>query len=507
MNRRVSSYSKILLHPFRWLAMGVSFLLWVGCQPENASQQQSTDASQKEDSIQLSSGGGSRGRGDSGRSVEGVIRREVLPGMGDATGSYHLLSIGIDTYVDWPKLETARHGAESVAQVLTNEYAFFEPGNVRMLLDNDATENNILAELRDLANADRVAPEDSIVIYYAGHGHLDDLTGEGSWIPWDSDTENPGAWIPNVRIKTIIAATPARHVFLISDSCFSGDFFRLRQRGNEKIPERGIEIIANQEVDRKFRMRSRSGLSSGSIEPVMDGGADGHSVFTYFFLRALQGASEPFVLPQDLYYRVYNSVKASDAEQTPQFAPLSGTNGELGQFVLFRKGGAVIDKQLAEMRERNNRLEAQMKRITQEQEENARRQAEQEAELALLQEEINRKSREMSERTGVSTANGSDEFSELVANYTQLNTVRANQAAQLQQLKEREAKLKAAQERIERERRAKELADAKAVFDQDYQAYTNLLASPFTQEEQKMTLWKAIAKKYGVVEADLEELG
>ena len=125
--------------------MGVSLLLWVGCQPENASQQQSTDASQKEDSIQLSSGGGSRGRGDSGRSVEGVIRREVLPGMGDATGSYHLLSIGIDTYVDWPKLETARHGAESVAQVLTNEYAFFEPGNVRMLLDNDATENNILA--------------------------------------------------------------------------------------------------------------------------------------------------------------------------------------------------------------------------------------------------------------------------------------------------------------------------------------------------------------------------
>ena len=103
-----------------------------------------------------------------------------------------------------------------------------------------------------------------MIIYYAGHGHLDDLTGEGSWIPWESDTRNPQAWISNARIKTIIAAMPARHVFLVSDSCFSGDFFRGQRN-------RGIEVIKNEQVKDEYLLMSRTAITSGSLEPVSEG--------------------------------------------------------------------------------------------------------------------------------------------------------------------------------------------------------------------------------------------
>jgi hypothetical protein len=447
--------------------------------------------------LPISSAGETRSRGQSDRSVGEVLRREVLPEMGESTGSYHLLSIGVDEYLDWPALQTAVNGANAVAEVLTNEFAFFDSGNVRLLLNNEATEGNILAELRDLANKDRVKPEDSVIIYYAGHGHLDDLTGEGSWIPWESDTRNPQAWISNARIKTIIAAMPARHVFLVSDSCFSGDFFRGQRN-------RGIEVIKNEQVRDEYLLRSRTAITSGSLEPVSDGGAAGQSVFTYFLLKAFREIKEPYVVVHDIFDRVRRGVEVN-AEQRPQIGILSGTNGEQGMFVLFRKGGKVVDEQLAEMRERNNRLEAQMQRVEQEREENARRQAEKEAELARLKEEIDEKSREMNQKTGASV--GTDEFGELVAYFTQLSQVRANQADQLRQLREREERLRQEQARIERQKAEKALAEKKAVFDADYQSYTNLLANPFVEDAQKRALWGSLAKKYGVADEDLEDLG
>ncbi len=429
--------------------------------------------------------------------VENSIARRVLPGMGEAVGSYHLLSIGIDQYLDWPRLNTAVNGAVSVASTLTNQYAFFEPGNVRLLLDNEATEGNILAELRDLANKDRVQPEDSVVIYYAGHGHLDDLTDEGSWIPWESDTRNPESWISNARIKTIIAAMPARHVFLVSDSCFSGDFFRGKRN-------RGIEIIKNEQVRDEYLLRSRTAITSGALEPVADGGADGQSVFTYFFLKALRQIREPYVMTHEIFDRVRRGVEAN-ADQRPQSGMLSGTNGEQGLFVLFRKGDAIIDQQLVEMRERNNRLEAQMLRVEQERAENIRRQEEKEAELARLQAEIEEKSNQMA-NLGTGAA-GSDAFAELAAYYTQLNTVRANQAEQLKKLKERQKRLEEEQARIEEEKRQKELAVTKASFESDYQVFTNLLVNPFTKADAKVALWKAIAQKYDIESEILDEFG
>lgn len=64
-----------------------------------------------------------------------------------------------------------------------------------MLEDQAATRPAIIRKLHELARA--MKPDDSLVIYYAGHGHLDQATGVGSWIPVEAEPDDPAAWISN----------------------------------------------------------------------------------------------------------------------------------------------------------------------------------------------------------------------------------------------------------------------------------------------------------------------
>jgi len=75
------------------------FVLASGCQPSGENVNDEVEV------LPISSAGGTRSRGQADRSVGEVLRREVLPEMGESTGSYHLLSIGVDEYLDWPALQ------------------------------------------------------------------------------------------------------------------------------------------------------------------------------------------------------------------------------------------------------------------------------------------------------------------------------------------------------------------------------------------------------------------
>lgn len=76
-------------------------------------------------------------------------------------------------------------------------------GNIRELFDDEATADNIDLALRAYAGADDAAlkEDDSLLIYYAGHGNLDEITGTGAWVPVDARKDSAAAWIDNSRIK------------------------------------------------------------------------------------------------------------------------------------------------------------------------------------------------------------------------------------------------------------------------------------------------------------------
>ncbi|MDH4206473.1 MAG: caspase family protein, partial [Desulfobacteraceae bacterium] len=102
-------------------------------------------------------------------------------------GAYWALIIGINDYKDpkIPDLETAVKDARAMAELLCERYGF----QVKLLLDRKATKEAIYQALRNLASSTK--SDDSVLIYYAGHGDLDRTYNDGWWIPVDAKGGKP----------------------------------------------------------------------------------------------------------------------------------------------------------------------------------------------------------------------------------------------------------------------------------------------------------------------------
>jgi hypothetical protein len=89
-----------------------------------------------------------------------------------------------------------------------------------------------------------------------------------------------------------------------------------------------------------LKAKSRTVLSSGGLQPVMDGGGGGHSVFANAFIKALDG-NQGLLEGQELFRTVSASVIAvaanNDIEQVPQYAPISHAGHEAGEFFFMPK--------------------------------------------------------------------------------------------------------------------------------------------------------------------------
>jgi hypothetical protein len=195
------------------------------------------------------------------------------PGVLQNVGHHWLLAIDINEYAHWPKLNTASNDAREVARTMTRDYGF-DPDRVITLYDQEATIDNILSAFVKLKA--QVKAEDSVMVYYAGHGLLDDFDA-GSWVPVNAREQKIGDYITTDRINRMIATLVAKHVFLVADACYSGALFTSRGR------QVSNEINESYFLDRVKRA-SRQALTSGGIEEVQDDGREGHSVFAYHFL-------------------------------------------------------------------------------------------------------------------------------------------------------------------------------------------------------------------------------
>lgn len=262
------------------------------------------------------------------RTVIGQRGVAVIPVQspdGSSVGKQWLVLIAIDKYENMPALRACVKDATALRDVLTSRYQFDE---VIQLYDEKATREDIVELLRSIAK--KTQPEDSVFIYYSGHGDLDQVLQTGFWIPVDGDRSKVTSWIPNDLVKRCIAAFKAKHALLVSDSCFAGDFFsEIRS---------GPATIDNAYYRQMYAKPSRQALTSGGLQPVVDASADGHSPFAYFLLRALRSNTNPYLVPTSLGERVKEGVALSSAyDQTPLLGYLQGTGSERGEYVLFLK--------------------------------------------------------------------------------------------------------------------------------------------------------------------------
>jgi len=184
--------------------------------------------------------------------------------------------VGINDYKGpkIPDLETAVNDATDMATVLKEKYGF----KVNLLLDRDATREAIYRALRRLAASTKL--NDSVLIYFAGHGDFDRTYDDGWWIPADAVGGNPVTYLDNIQVQKAMRSMKARHVLLISDSCYSGTLFGKAR----SLPP----VIDDKYYLRLFNEKSRWGMTSGNKTPVSDRGTGGHSVFAYQLIKELE---------------------------------------------------------------------------------------------------------------------------------------------------------------------------------------------------------------------------
>ncbi len=239
---------------------------------------------------------------------------------------YRALLIGVDDYADGTirDLKTPHADVTALAEVLSKQYSFDE---VSTLTGRSATRAGILKALNELRK--RAGPNDAVLVYYAGHGTRDTSLEQGYWLPADAERGGHWTYISNADVRDMLRGMDARHVLLISDSCFAGSLFGTKDMGTATVAS---DLRA---ASRLARDKSRWVITSGGDEPVMDGhiGSE-HSVFAYFLLKQLREAEGPYLNPgafmDDLQKLVINN-----APQKPEAAPLRDAGDEGGQMVLI----------------------------------------------------------------------------------------------------------------------------------------------------------------------------
>lgn len=250
------------------------------------------------------------------------------------TGQYRALIIGNNNYRDpeglWKNLATARQGARSMARLLKETYGFSD-----VTLIENASRREIIFGLTKLAK--RVEEDDYVLIYYAGHGYLDEDTNRGYWIPVDAIGDDITTYIRNtvIRDEIIHISEKTKHTLLISDSCFSGSLLR----GSSRSRSRGIpDDLYYQKLASK---KSVQIYAAGGLEFVDDNYRNsGHSPFTYFLLSELESHTRGLMTMSELSTNVSKEV-ANNVRQTPVVGVLYGSGDELGEFIFARVDGAA----------------------------------------------------------------------------------------------------------------------------------------------------------------------
>jgi len=231
--------------------------------------------------------------------------------------------IAIDKYAYLKPLKYPVKEAKQVEELLENRYGY-SPSRVKILLDDKATYNAVIEQLKWYVT--NLVEKDNLFIYFSGHGYKDDLFKKGFWMPWDAGSDKQATSkekatetlvkISNHDIVDVLRECKAKHIFVVADSCFSGQFF-----------------AAQPKVDRvpgtHYNLKSRQLLASGR-EMVGDGD------FGKYFISYLNANQETYLMASDLITSVRTMV-INNTDLEPEGKPVKNTGDEGGEFILGRR--------------------------------------------------------------------------------------------------------------------------------------------------------------------------
>ena len=228
-------------------------------------------------------------------------------------------------------LRTPIKDGETLARILIEDLGYPASNVTRLYQGDGVTWNGIDTALRNFIR-NPLDEDASVLIYFAGHGKADDLTNEGYWLPSDAKAADSQTWYANDKLNKIIEHYRARHVAVISDSCYSGRLLR------EVAPRTFSPKLASYYHD-VSQSRSRWALTSGGDRPVSDDGSAGHSIFCLRLTDYLKsGPGNLFTLTD-----AFSAIRDRIPGQAARYGPLKDEAHEHGELV-FCRVNRIVDQ-------------------------------------------------------------------------------------------------------------------------------------------------------------------
>ena len=212
--------------------------------------------------------------------VEGA--RQVV--MATLTGpardaALHILAVGVEKY-QAPGLELKHSAADATAvanEIATRAKPLFKRGvsTPMVLKDSDASLAGIEGAFNQLKA--RMKPQDTLVIFLAGHGEAP--IGKGyTFLPWDFKRGAPGdagEGLSEARLRKLLAESPTQTLVLL-DTCDAGGAAEMIEAAYERLNGVSKHVVIGASRRAQFAKE----------------GFEGHGVFTAALLRVMKRKPE-----------------------------------------------------------------------------------------------------------------------------------------------------------------------------------------------------------------------
>lgn len=237
--------------------------------------------------------------------------------------------VGIQRYAGLPEAAFAERDAQAMRRHLVA--LGYPERNIFTLVGADASRAGLAKNLE--TKLPRLVNERSTVLfYYSGHGAPDPATGDAYLVPVDGDPEFlKDTAYSLAELHRRLAALKARKVVVVLDSCFSG-------AGGRSVLPKGTRPLVTK-LKPGLTGSEKLLVMSASENNQISGTAEeeGHGLFTYYFLKGLNGAaggSPGLATAQGLYDylkpKVMDEASRHNRDQIPQISPQGGEAAKNG---------------------------------------------------------------------------------------------------------------------------------------------------------------------------------
>ncbi|MFH1725756.1 MAG: caspase family protein [Elusimicrobiota bacterium] len=235
------------------------------------------------------------------------------------------LVIGIEKYMGIPDAQFAERDAATMLQHLIA--LGYPERNIIHLSGNQAGRAGMEKYVESWLPLN-VNERSRVFFYFSGHGAPGVTSREAYLVPWDGDMqflENTGYSVK--KLYKQLESLKAKEVLVAMDSCFSG-------AGGRSVIAKGMRPLV-MKVDTGLSEDSKLLVFSASGPEEITGTdeAQGHGLFTYYFLKALNDGKGKFSVNEVYDYlvpKVRNAARRQNRDQSPRLLPVKlGKKGKL----------------------------------------------------------------------------------------------------------------------------------------------------------------------------------